>query len=250
MKLAKMDFQLEIKENQEFSYQKASLMQGVLMEWLDSEYAGKLHQGGWNPYAQHIEKINGEWHWIITTFEDEAYQNICSVLMEREQEEIVLKYNQQKIAIRNKKLELSSSEQLMNQYYFQDAPRNIKIHIVTPMAFKQRGSYVFYPDMRCMIQSMIHKYDAVTSREGEIDEQILEELVKNIYIQQYNLKSCRFHLEGVRIPAFIGEIQFGFHGSQTLINYMHFLFHFASYSGIGIKTAMGMGAIDVQERER
>lgn len=37
------------------------------------------------------------------------------------------------------------------------------------------------------------------------------------------------------------------HGSQTLTNYVAVLLKFAEYSGVGVKTSMGMGAIKLLE---
>lgn len=249
MDLVKIKMHLEIPENTVFSYQKASLMQGVLMEWLDSDYVETLHADGWKPYAQYLETIQGQWFWNITLFSREAYEKIYNAVMDEKRTAIYLKHDQTEIKILEKEVKCTNTETLMKQFYFQDAPKYIKIRFVTPTAFKKNGQYVFYPDISCILQSMIHKYDAVTTCTGEIDEAILSELIKNIKVIQYNLKSCSFHLEGIRIPAYRGVITLGLRGSQTLINYIHFLFHFACYCGIGIKTAMGMGAIEIEEKK-
>lgn len=248
MKLTKISLKLDIKEGQDFTLQKASLMHGILMEWIRPAYAEKLHASTLNPYSQYLEKEQGEWYWRIQTFEDEACREICPAVLEKSQNGIYLRHSRQKIDIIEEREETTDTKELMERFCFQDSFRQIRIRFKTPTAFKSDGRYLFYPDVGCIVKSMINKYDAVTSRDGKIDDQILEELMKNIRILQYRLRSCSFHLEGVRIPAFTGEVRFGFGGSQTLVNYLHFLFHFAEYSGIGIKSAMGMGAIEIQER--
>lgn len=248
MKLVKIDLKLKIKENQEFSYHKSSLMQGVLMEWLDPFYVEQLHMGGFNPYSQHLEKRDGDWHWIICLFDEQAYEEIYSKVME--QNTIYLRHDKEQIDIVEKTVTCEEIEKLLNQYYFQTSPKSISIRFKTPTAFKQRGNYVFYPDIRCILQSMMLKYDSVTVREGTVQEEILEELVNGTKILQYNLKSCSFQMEGIRIPAFIGEMKLGFRGAQTMVNYLQFLFRFACYSGIGIKTSVGMGAIEIQEKNQ
>lgn len=250
MKLVTIDLLLDVEENQRFSYQKASLMQGVLMEWLDSDYAEKLHSGGWNPYAQYLEKVDGAWHWIVKMFDEEACQNISKALLDETKKSVYLRHEGTEIHILNRKIDIIETEDLLNQYYFQDAPKQIRIRFKTPTAFKRQGDYLFYPDIRCILQSMILKYDAVTAKTGNVDEKILEELVKNTKILQYHIRSSYFSLERVKIPAFTGEIFLGLRGSQTMINYIHFLFHFACYSGIGIKASMGMGAIEIKEKRK
>lgn len=250
MKLVKIDLTLDVGEGQEFSFQKASLMQGVLMEWLPADYAGKLHQNRWNPYSQHLERRDGVWHWLIHTFEEEADEKIGAAVLDPGREEIELKHGPTRIRILDRQVTAADTDQLLNQYYFQDAPRSIRVSFQTPTAFKRQGEYLNYPDMRCVYQSMILKYDAVTAGTGEVVEPVLEELTANTRVKQYRLRSGSFHMEGVRIPSFMGELLLTLGGSQTLTNYVHFLFHFACYSGIGIKTAMGMGSIDIQENNQ
>lgn len=248
MRLSRIRMELDISEEQEFSYQKASLMQGVLMEWLTPEYAEKLHTNGWNPYSQYLEKKQGKWYWIVNIFQEEAFQEIYPVLMNASNTDIFLKHGNQRIKIAGKETEITDLQELMNEFYFKDSPRQICIRFKTPTAFKQKGGYLFVPDIGCILKSMIHKYDAVTSGEGNIDEDILDELLRNIQISRYHLRSTVFHMEGVKIPAFLGEVKFVLRGTQTLANYIHFLFQFASYSGIGIKASMGMGAIEIVEK--
>lgn len=247
MRLTKIKMKLNIDKTQEFSWQKASMMQGALMEWLDNAYVEKLHKSGLNPYAQYLEKIQEDWYWNIHIFQEEAYTHIYSTVMNPLKNEINLRHGEIKIKIVNKEVLQTDTRELMNEFYFQDSPRTLKIRFKTPTAFKKNGQYLFYPDISCIFKSMMSKYDAVTSEEGKIDLQMLEELLKNTRVLQYRLHSCNFHLEGIKIPAFLGEIKLGFRGSQTLVNYIHFLFHFSEYSGIGIKTAMGMGAIEIEK---
>jgi len=189
LKLAQIRMKLGIPDGQEFSFYKSSMFQGVLMEWISTEYAEKLHTGGWNPYAQYIKKIQNEWYWIVSIFNEEAYQEIVPVILSEEKNEIELKRDHLTIPIIEKMIEEIDTNDLLNQFYFKDAPRTIRIRFITPTAFKQNGQYLFMPDIGCILQSMIHKYDAVTTNTGNIDEKILSELKQNLRIQQYNLRS-------------------------------------------------------------
>jgi CRISPR-associated endoribonuclease Cas6 len=56
-------------------------------------------------------------------------------------------------------------------------------------------------------------------------------------------------MEGVKIPSFVGKITFRMHGAQTMTNLAQMLFRFGEYSGIGIKTALGMGAVKMLSEE-
>jgi CRISPR/Cas system endoribonuclease Cas6 (RAMP superfamily) len=52
----------------------------------------------------------------------------------------------------------------------------------------------------------------------------------------------KFALEGTRIQAFRGSYTLAFKGNLMSRKIMCMLGEFAQYSGIGIKTALGMGA--------
>ena len=80
------------------------------------------------------------------------------------------------------------------------------------------------------------------------DEDVLEELVKNSTIVNYKLNSTYFQMEGIRIPSFRGKIGIKISGTDTIAKYARFLAEFGEYSGVGIKTAMGMGAVKLLER--
>lgn len=101
-----------------------------------------------------------------------------------------------------------------------------------------------------MYQSCMNKYDAVMKDESMIDEETLEQLCENSRVIRYDLKSVPFHLEGIKIPAFIGKITIKLTGTQTLANFAHLLLQFGTYSGIGIKTAIGMGAVKILDEGR
>ena len=92
--------------------------------------------------------------------------------------------------------------------------------------------------------------DAVMKDESMIDEETLEQLCENSRVMRYDLKSVPFHLEGIKIPAFIGKITIKLTGTQTLANFAHLLLQFGTYSGIGIKTAIGMGAVKILDEGR
>jgi CRISPR-associated endoribonuclease Cas6 len=94
----------------------------------------------------------------------------------------------------------------------------------------------------------MNKYSASAEDELEMfDEETLEQLAAYSEIYQYRLKSTYFPVEGIRIPSYKGEMTLRLHGTDTLARYVRFLLRFGEYSGIGIKTAMGMGAIRVTE---
>ena len=64
------------------------------------------------------------------------------------------------------------------------------------------------------------------------------------------MRSTRFHLEGVTIPSFIGEVTIKITGPQMMVNLANMLAAFGEYAGIGIKTSIGMGAVEINRERR
>lgn len=76
---------------------------------------------------------------------------------------------------------------------------------------------------------------------------MLESLIDNTEIIGYNLRSTVYHLESIKIPSYIGNICIKIHGTQQMAQIVKLLLTFAEYSGTGIKTALGMGAVKTDE---
>lgn len=245
--LTKLEIKLSLKED--LSYQDAPLFHGAVMEVLPEEYAAVLHQSRLHPYAQHLEKRKDGWYWILSCLNTEAAKKILyqSIL---QQEYIEIKKKNLRVEFSQKQLEELSGKTLMDAFYRLDSSPYIQIHFITPTAFKQQGRYLFYPDLRCIYQSLMNKYDASLRDESMADEDTLEQLVQNSEIIRYDLKSTGYQMGAVQIPSFIGKITIKVSGTKTMANFANLLFRFGEYSGVGIKTSLGMGAFRIVRREK
>lgn len=240
--LARMEMELGLEEA--LSYQMSSLFHGVLMELLSDEYADKLHQSQLHPYSQHLEWRDKKWYWVVNCFNEEAVSNIMTgALMNLDDFEI--KKRNLNVKICQKNYETISHKDFLNFFYDEEEVRYIQVQFLTSTAFKQRGQYVFYPDLRCIYQSLMNKYEYASRDSMMTDEETLNELCEHSQIVSYELKTVPFSLEKVKIPAFVGKITIKMQGTKTMARFARFLFEFGTYSGVGIKTAIGMGALKV-----
>ena len=243
--LAKVDMKLSPAMD-EISYQMASTFHGALMDLLPEDYASELHLSKRHPYTQHIERQGEEWHWIVTALNEYTAQRMLrDVLMQLN--EFTIKKHALTIKILEKNYQELSDAELAHAFYYNKANQYITIHFLTPTAFKQNGRYINYPDIRLIFSSIMNKYDAAKPDEQIYDEETVEQLIEKVLLSRYDLHSASFCLEGVRIPSFIGKITLKMMGTQTMSNFASMLFDFGSYSGIGIKTTLGMGAIRIVE---
>jgi CRISPR-associated endoribonuclease Cas6 len=246
--LAELKLKLDVVD-QKIGYYQSSNLQGVLMEHINSDYASVLHGQKWNPYSQNITGKDEEVVWTIQTLNQEAYEKIIKPLEADAFTQFRLEKKDMTVKILDKKLKVRSKKELLEEFYQKPAERYLNIEFVTPTAFKSNGRYVIIPEPRYIYQSLMNKYSAASDGEMEMfDTETLDQLTESSEIAQYRLKSTGFPMEGVRIPSFKGELSIRIRGNDTMARYARFLVQFGEYSGVGIKTAMGMGAIRRMER--
>ena len=235
--------EIKIEKNEEINLNTMSLFQGVLMERIDREYGNFLHISNLKPYTQSLSIERDCIKWIITTLYDEAKEKIIDALNDDDFNEIELKYKKLKLKILDKKLTQTSEQELMEKYYFGESKRFIKINFTTPTSFKSNGKYQIYPNLKWIYQSIMRKHDEASDEKFTFNEEVWEDLLNYSEITSYNLKSTNFQLEGVKIPSFQGRITIKVKGPQMMVNLVNFMIAYAEFSGVGIKTSVGMGSI-------
>ncbi len=233
----------------DLSYRKSSELQGVLFSRISKEYGDILHREQLHPYSQFFRYEDNEPFWYINTTSTEAYENIIVPLLSPEFNSFVLNNGKIEVKILKKTLITDDYRNLMDEFYSKPTSKKINIQILSYTSFKQKGRYTVTPDLRLIYQSLMMKYSAITGNEDMTDDDTLEMLVENSSITQYSLKTGRFPLEGQSVPGFIGNMQISFWGTETMMKYARMLFRFGEFSGVGIKTGMGMGAIRISNKE-
>lgn len=244
--LAELRMELEV-ENRDFGYYQSSNMQGVLMECIDPDYAEILHQQSYHPYSQHLE-LREKKEWVISTVDREAYEQMILPLLDSGFTGFEIRKRDISIAIKTKQVKTKEKKELLNRFYSAECSHDLQLEFMTPTSFKRDARYVIMPELRLIYQSLMNKYSAACRDMEMYDAHVLEELVQSSYIANYQLNSTLFPLERVKIPSFRGKIGIKISGTDTLARYVRFLAEFGEYSGVGIKTAMGMGALKITER--
>ena len=222
----------------------ASAFHGVLMEQIPSSYAEELHHSRLHPYAQHLEYRQGDWYWIVTCTGREASDILIRDTL-LHTDSFLLKKAGIPVQIVSRTCEERSLQNLSESFCFGQSDRYAALCFLTPTAFKTAGRYLILPDLRCLYQSLMNKYDAACGTEQMADPETLEELTLQSEIVRYDLKSTIFPLEGSKVPGFYGTMTLRINGSQTMVNFANMLLAFGEYSGIGIKASLGMGAMQV-----
>ncbi len=230
------------KEDYILTVRNASLTHGVLMELIDENYAARMHEDGLRPYSQRLYRDKKNTYWQICALTEEADENIIDKL--KTVDNFCIKNKALEVNIISKDYETLDEKKLVKDFYNADSLPKIKIRFITPCAFKQNGTYTFYPDIRCIYQSLMNRWNYLSDNEVMADADLLDELTRATKITEYNLRSTGFCLERVVVPSFVGDIIISIRGTQTLINFANMLLRFGEYAGIGIKTSIGMGMIE------
>ena len=225
----------------------ASLMQGVLMEKIDPVYAEYLHMTGAHPYSQNIQVKDNLIYWNVNALSDEAEQHLIQPLLNNDDPSFFLSHRQETLKIIDKTIKKCSYDELVHKYYFGNNSRNLTLQFLTPAGFKQSGRYCIFPTGRLIFQSLMQRYDAGAEDSSIFSEELVEEFEQYTEITDYKLRSVRFSMEGVKIPSFVGECTIRIRGPQQMVNVAHMLAHYGEFSGVGIKTGLGMGALSVRE---
>lgn len=228
----------------------SSLMQGVMMEFINPVYADYLHNCLRTPYSQYIIYDDNFIYWNILCMDIDSKKNIIDAILEKRPDRIQLKHKETDLNIVRFKEENMSFQELLEATYFGDCSSRVTVEFKTPTAFKVNGKYQFYPTVYHIFNSLINKYDAVSKENTIYSDEIMEQIEKYIEITDYRLMSTYFHMEGVKIKSFKGKITLKIHGPKQFVNLINLLLRFGEYSGVGIKASIGMGAINVDTKER
>lgn len=237
-----ISFHLDVEDGSGFSTSMAPLFHGFLHERFSPGFAAKMHETGLHPFTQCITIENGERFWKVSALNDEAECEIVAALD-----------GLTEVTLRNKRLTISAQkvgiftksydELFTENYLCETKSRYVKLAFTSPTAFKSSGRYINMPSAPLILNSLVRKYDEFSESTEVGSDELFEQIARDTEITAYNLRSCAFSLEGVKIPTFRGTVTIRAGGSQTFVNFVNMLADFAEFSGCGIKTALGMGSI-------
>lgn len=218
-----------------------SVLHGVLIELLPEETAEQLHQlSSYNPLKQRILFTKEEADWEIVSLLPDLGEQVIQIFGQRK--EIFLKRHNVSVNVKKVAIERFEVGQMIKDVFSKDDLTHfINIRVCSPMSFKSEGQYDIFPDIKKFFRSIMLTFDSFFSEYQMYDRDTLEYLADQVKIVSYQLRSTKFHLEGISIPSFSGLITFRVRGPQTFVQLVHFLIAFGEFSGVGIKTSLGMG---------
>ena len=222
----------------------SSLFHGYLMSIIDSDYAEYLHYNMIKPFTSSVFKIDksGEFVWRITTLNKLAYEKIILKILSDNIKQIEIKQKNMIIDVEGMDLYTTDYDELYNQ------EDNIsRIRLITPTSYKTQGSIQIFPNIATMIKGVINKINEHSDFIKLNDDNIIDELLDCAYIKDYSLRTQNFSLEGIKIKGFIGTIDVFTKKDKLMIDLLNYVLRVSEYTGIGIKTSLGMGVVKIVE---
>ena len=214
----------------------------LLVKSVSADFADHLHESSLTPFSQSVTRTlkKDEVIWKINLLGENAVAEISNLL--DNWETIQLERLQSPVAIIKKEMSLynTSDDFLLPR---REQQMFYTMHFVTPTSFKSDGEYALFPSSRLILQSLLNKWNALYPELSMKDEDATNMLLDGIRIRNYKLNSTQYPLSGLKLPGFMGYVEMQVRLSEPLHELWRLLYSLAPYSGIGIKTALGMGAV-------
>lgn len=221
----------------------------ALLEQAPGAFGEEVHQDAVTPLSQHLTVGEDRLIWTVNLLGERSEAALARLL--EGQASILLKRDRVRIFITGCRREgVEDVEALFALAARQQGPHLLQFQ--TPTAFKSRGEYVNLPTPRLIVQSLVQKWNGCFPDcpiEDE-DGQGVEAIAAGLRCRGFRLQDRTYYLKGSAIPGFVGELTLenrlsGFHRQLADV-----LLLFSGYSGVGIKTALGMGGVRRQPARR
>lgn len=118
----------------------------------------------------------------------------------------------------------------------------VTFEFLTPTSFRGDGIQTLFPEPRLVFSSLLRRWN--TYSDVKIPEEYAETF-PSIKVANYNLRTELIHFSTYKIIGFKGRVEYELpkDASEGFLRKANALADFASFSGVGVKTAMGMGQV-------
>ena len=248
--ITRLELLLKAKdENKKIRYIDGSYFQGYLMSLLNSSYAEQLHKNSLNPYSQYIfyDKDRECCVWRISTLTKNTKEKIILPVLNNDINSIYIEGNNTEYKVISKGITVETSyKEIADKYFLNDVKRNINIKMLSLTTYKSEDRYQMFPDVKSLFVSLYNKWNRFNDSISLKDEDVLLHLSEHTSIERYDLRSCKINTENMKISGFMGEMGLYVKGAVPLVNVVNILFDYAQYAGLGAKTGMGMGGVEIE----
>lgn len=218
---------------------------GALMEKVPRSVGEQYHKDGFTPIRQYSYPIKEGFLWRITLF-GQAISVLEPFLTEGSL------WHLRRENIKFTCVSLETSPVLEPEDFFQRTENKNILQFHTAAAFKQRNQYQNLPNTQLIFQSLSRKWNEAfpTARIEDEDGEGIKTLAEGVYFKDYTLKQEKYPLKNQEISGFVGELELGFRLTGFHLTLSKVLLEFGHYSGVGIKTSLGMGGCRLKKEKK
>lgn len=209
-----------------------------LLEQLPEEAAFWLHESGSAAISQFLryDFQNKQYLWTLNLLSERA----CECLIPALEGITQVWIENRAFPVTGRAMRSASPEDLIRLGQ-EHSSRRSTLFFYSPTAFKQNGRYTIFPQEKLILQSLMMRWNEIFPEYSLNDMDAFQAMLSGIHVTDYQLRSTRFPLKGVRIPGFTGSCILEAKLPLPLLELWNTLLLFANYAGIGIKTGLGMG---------
>lgn len=252
--LCKLEIALACPPEKRIYSSMGSVFHGLLMDIVGRDVTAWLHDENTRPFSQCIyyDRTHEVPIWRICTLSEMAYEYVLLPVLSVVGNKLFLEHKDWHVELKEPCTYLETEYQdLMDEVFCsEELPMGGKIDFLTTASFKRDGRYVIMPELYLIFQSLITRWNVFFER-GSISAKGLErELEACCHITKYNLHTQSFSVNGSNIYGFCGNMNVRFSGNDMAKRLMRLIMLYADFAGVGIKTALGMGAINYTDFSR
>ncbi len=244
-----LEIKLAAPEGERLPQSACSLLHGVLMQNIDSAYADLLHQQSLRPYSQYLyfDKERNGLYWRLTALDELADNELLGAAYALPGA-VFLQQKQMEIKLVSKTFLPATSYAAIAEKCFAHplSGRYLYFDFVTSTSFKSDGQYAIYPQQLLLFKSLVRRWNTFADKERLDAQGLVQNLAAETFVAAYRLSLQPYSVDGVRISAFRGNYVLGLKNNIMSNRIIAMLGEYSNYSGIGIKTALGMGAVRSQ----
>lgn len=223
-----------------------SVLHGVLMELVGTDYARQLHEAGLRPYSQYVyfDKDRKQYIWRLSAVTADAVNRIVRPMLEMPKR-IFLKQKRGHLYLKDRTiLEETSYEDLIHKFWSSDSLyTQAKLQCMSSTSFKVDKQYTIFPEAFRIYRYLLRQWNQFNTFGMLNTDSILGALEAGVFIRDYNLRMGIYGLEGVKIRGFRGQVIMQFKRNVELQRVLALLSYYSQFTGLGIKTALGMGGV-------
>ena len=223
-----------------------SVLHGVLMELVGTDYAGQLHEAGLRPYSQYVyfDKDRKQYIWRLSAVTADAVNRIVRPMLEMP-EKIFLKQKRGHLYIKDRTiLEETFYYDLIHKFLRSDVfYTQAKLQCMSTTSFKVDKQYTIFPEAFRIYRYLLRQWNQFSAFGAMDTDSLLGGLESGVFIRDYNLRMGVYALEGVKIRGFRGQVVMQFKRNAELQRVLALLSYYSQFTGLGIKTALGMGGV-------